>query len=61
MMADKPKRDERSMREVRLQDALRQNLKRRKAQARGRAERTGTDSASEKRPLRATTEKGGAE
>jgi hypothetical protein len=60
-MPDDPKPSAKAEREQRLQAALRQNLKRRKAQARGRAERTGTHSASEKRPLRATTEKGGAE
>ena len=36
-MADAPK-SEKELREERLQAALRQNLKRRKAQARGRAE-----------------------
>jgi hypothetical protein len=60
-MPDDPKPSAKAKREQRLQAALRQNLKRRKTQARGRAERTGTRSASEKRPLRATTEKGGAE
>jgi hypothetical protein len=37
-MADWPKLSERELREQRLQTALRENLKRRKAQARGRAE-----------------------
>ena len=40
-MADSPKPSEKALREQRLQAALRENLKRRKAQARGRAE-TGT-------------------
>lgn len=37
-MADPPKVTERERREQRLQAALRENLRRRKAQARGRAE-----------------------
>ncbi len=37
-MADRPKPSEKERREQRLQAALRENLKRRKAQARGRAE-----------------------
>jgi hypothetical protein len=37
-MADNPKPSEKVLREQRLQAALRENLKRRKAQARGRAE-----------------------
>ena len=37
-MADAPKAPEKALREQRLQVALRENLKRRKAQARGRAE-----------------------
>jgi hypothetical protein len=37
-MADSPKPSEKALREQRLQAALRENLKRRKAQARGRAE-----------------------
>ena len=37
-MNDRPKVTERERREQRLQAALRENLKRRKAQARGRAE-----------------------
>ena len=37
-MTDRPKVTEQDMRERRLQAALRENLKRRKAQARGRAE-----------------------
>ena len=37
-MADRPKPSEKALREQRLQAALRENLKRRKAQARGRAE-----------------------
>jgi hypothetical protein len=40
-MADRPK-SEKELREERLQSALRENLKRRKAQARGRAERRNT-------------------
>ena len=36
-MADRPKVSEKAVREQRLQAALRENLKRRKAQARGRA------------------------
>jgi len=36
-MADRPKVTEKDLREERLQAALRENLKRRKAQARGRA------------------------
>ena len=36
-MADSPKPSEKALREQRLQAALRENLKRRKAQARGRA------------------------
>ena len=38
-MADSPKPSEKALREQRLQAALRENLKRRKAQARGRAEK----------------------
>ncbi len=38
-MTDRPKPSEKALREQRLQAALRENLKRRKAQARGRAER----------------------
>ena len=38
-MADSPKPSEKTLREQRLQAALRENLKRRKAQARERAER----------------------
>jgi hypothetical protein len=37
-MSDSPKPTEKDLREQRLQAALRENLKRRKAQARGRAE-----------------------
>ena len=37
-MAESPKPSEKALREQRLQAALRENLKRRKAQARGRAE-----------------------
>jgi hypothetical protein len=37
-MSDRPKPTEKEAREQRLQAALRENLKRRKAQARGRAE-----------------------
>jgi hypothetical protein len=37
-MADSPKAPEKTLREQRLQAALRENLKRRKAQARRRAE-----------------------
>ena len=37
-MAEDPKASEKVLREERLQAALRENLKRRKAQARGRAE-----------------------
>jgi hypothetical protein len=37
-MADRPKPSEKDLREQRLQAALRENLKRRKRQARGRAE-----------------------
>ena len=36
-MADTPKSSEKAAREARLQAALRENLKRRKAQSRGRA------------------------
>ena len=36
-MSDRPKPSHKDMREQRLQAALRENLKRRKAQARGRA------------------------
>ena len=36
-MAESPKPSEKALREQRLQAALRENLKRRKAQARGRA------------------------
>ena len=42
-MADSPKPSEKALREQRLQAALRENLKRRKAQARGRAETKTTD------------------
>jgi hypothetical protein len=59
-MNDRPK-SEKELREARLQAALRENLKRRKAQARGRAERAGTESASEEPALPATTEKQRAE
>ena len=38
-MTDRPKSSEKDQREQRLQAALRENLKRRKAQARGRAEK----------------------
>jgi hypothetical protein len=38
-MTDRPKPSEKALREQRLQAALRENLKRRKAQARGRSER----------------------
>ena len=38
-MTDKPKQSQKELRETRLQAALRENLKRRKAQARGRSER----------------------
>ena len=38
-MTDRPKVTEKEMRERRLQAALRENLKRRKGQARGRADR----------------------
>ena len=37
-MTDRPKPSEKALREQRLEAALRENLKRRKAQARGRAE-----------------------
>ena len=37
-MAESPKPSEKALREQRLRAALRENLKRRKAQARGRAE-----------------------
>jgi hypothetical protein len=37
-MTDQPKASQKTLREQRLQAALRENLKRRKAQARGRAE-----------------------
>ena len=37
-MADRPKPSEKALREQRLQAALRENLKRRKRQTRGRAE-----------------------
>jgi hypothetical protein len=37
-MADRPKVSEKDLREQRLQAALRENLRRRKAQARGRAD-----------------------
>jgi len=37
-MADRPKPSEKALREQRLEAALRENLRRRKAQARGRAE-----------------------
>ena len=40
-MNDRPKVTEKERREQRLQAALRENLKRRKAQARGRAENRG--------------------
>jgi hypothetical protein len=49
-MADKPKLAAKARRERRLQAALRENLKRRKAQARGRAERSETDDAPEPPP-----------
>ena len=39
-MADRPKPSEKALREQRLEAALRENLKRRKAQARGRAEKS---------------------
>ena len=39
-MADSPKPSEKVLREQRLEAALRENLKRRKAQARGRAEKS---------------------
>jgi hypothetical protein len=54
-MADNPKRIKKGRREARLQAALRENLKKRKAQARGRAERSEADDAPE--PPRATTDK----
>ena len=41
-MAEPPKDAEKQMREQRLRAALRENLKRRKAQARGRTEHRGT-------------------
>jgi hypothetical protein len=56
-MADSPKGTDKARREQRLQAALRENLKRRKVQARGRAERAETDSQSEERPLAITAEK----
>jgi hypothetical protein len=37
-MVDRPKPSQKALREQRLQAALRENLKRRKAQSRGRAE-----------------------
>ena len=37
-MADRPKPSEKALRDERLEAALRENLKRRKVQARGRAE-----------------------
>jgi hypothetical protein len=40
-MTDRPKPTQKELREQRLQAALRENLKRRKAQARGRAENLG--------------------
>ena len=39
-MTDRPKPSQKALREQRLQAALRENLKRRKVQARGRAEIT---------------------
>jgi hypothetical protein len=43
-MADRPKPSEKALRDERLQAALRENLKRRKRQARGRTEpREGVD------------------
>ena len=39
-MTDSPKPSEKALREQRLEAALRENLKRRKAQARGRAEQS---------------------
>ena len=41
-MAERPK-SEKELREARLEAALRENLKRRKAQARGRAEQRGME------------------
>jgi len=42
-MTDRPKVSEKEARERRLQAALRENLKRRKTQARSRAERESTE------------------
>ena len=42
-MADSPKPSEKALREQRLQAALRENLRRRKAQARGRQVATETE------------------
>jgi hypothetical protein len=50
LMADDPKLSAKARRDARLEAALRQNLKRRKAQARGRAERSETDDAPEPPP-----------
>jgi hypothetical protein len=44
-MSDRPKDPERERREQRLSAALRENLKRRKAQLRGRATGSGADRA----------------
>jgi len=60
-MADDPKRAEKDRREARLQAALRQNLKRRKAQARGRAERSATDEDAPEDVRRLATSNGKAE
>ena len=61
MMADSPKRAEKTRRAQRLQAALRENLKRRKAQARGRAERSATDDAAPEGVRRTATSNGKAE
>jgi hypothetical protein len=48
-MADKPKLAAKARRERRLQAALRENLKRRKAQARSRASAAGKEAPDERR------------
>ena len=56
-MADNPKAAAKGRRAQRLQAALRENLKRRKAQARDRAERTKLDDGEEPARRREMTEK----
>jgi hypothetical protein len=49
-MDDRPKRTQKASRQRRLGAALRENLKRRKAQAKGRASGSGTDPKDDLKP-----------